>query len=102
MSIWAVVVAGIGIVVGIIGQVIGSLAKRNQAKQDEEIRDIKRKEENFEKEMLELRNIMIELKSKLWSDEKLSKTITDAVNLALTDWQLKMFKEGYFISNPKK
>ena len=86
----------IGLVTTTIFGMIGYLFKRDQKNQDDMLKDL-----DVENKLLNNKIIAIEsdvrlLNNKLWSDEKLGKVITDAVNLAFSEWQLRMIQEGWF------
>lgn len=44
---------------------------------------------------------IMELKGKLWSDEKLTKVICVAVKNEFNAWEIKMFKNGYVFKKNK-
>jgi len=81
--------------------VIAYLAKRNEASRDRSIEKLK-----FRCHDIEIANNLQEvtiakLASKLWSDDKLTNTVREAVRSEMLDWQNRLWEKG-IIQKPKK
>lgn len=59
-----------------------------------------KKIDDLEKDLHDQELLVMELKGKLWSDEKLTKVICVAVKNEFNAWENKMLKNGYvFVKN---
>lgn len=96
----AFVVVLVGACITAIFGIIGYLFKRGQIYQYNQIKKIQEEIALLCKSVIALESDVRLINSKLWSDEKLSKVVMDAVSLGLSKWQIQMIKEGWF--NPVK
>jgi len=92
----AIVAVLIGLVATAIFGMISYLFKRDQKNQDDLIKDLEVENKLLNNKITTIESDVRLLNNKLWSDEKLGKVITNAVNLAFSEWQLRMIKEGWF------
>jgi len=92
----SIVAVFVGSAITMIFGIVGYLFKRDQKNQDDLIKELDSENKTLSGKVTTLESDIRLLISKLWSDEKLSKVITNAVNLAFSEWQLRMIKEGWF------
>ena len=83
------------VIMGIVFSLLIRLLMEKDKKKEADIEFLKKK--NIEQD-LELQH----LKDKLWSEEKLTGVIVDAVRVSMTDWENKMLKSGFIHNHTRK
>lgn len=64
-------------------------------------KQLERRIASMEKNNKQISDDLIRLESKLWSEEKLTNTIQNAVKMSLLDWENKFMKD-YYESSKKR
>ena len=88
--------------VTLTGLLVAYLLKDKDRKQQEEIRMLQNSNSVLDSKVNELSEKVIHLEDKMWSDEKLTKVIVNAVKSAINEWELKAMKDGWFHNHNRK
>lgn len=76
--------------------------KRSDSKRDEEVKLLKDGQLILGQENTDRKQEITELKGKLWNEDKLTKTVTDAVGKEFLKWENKLLKEEIQKNDHKK
>jgi len=90
MDISLIIPSFISSAAGILSGVVLYLLK----KRDEEIKNLREKEDNLEESGREQSIKITRLEQKLWSEEKLTKTVETAVETVFLRFKLELFEKG--------